>query len=529
MSLLDKATIITTPTAHSNGVLHSIKGGTVADFDVVRGSAATRVNAEGLIEDISVLSGELVTNGDFSNGTTSWTLGTGWSISDGVANFLSNGNGNITQPNLYVIGKTYKITFTISNYVEGYLRVLNLDNSNSHLVSGNGVYSFTDVATATSMALQGTFSPSNFSIDNISVVEVIDATNIPRIDYTTGEGVVLLEPQSTNLFPYSEDFSVSDWSKNRVTINSNQNISPNNKLNASKMIETAVSGNHQITKKAHSVNGSFTNSVFAKKGENNYLILGIWDGSSETIAWFDLENGLIGTVQGTSTQTIEKFGDYYRCSVTFDISASGGYELIGMSNTDGLRNYNGDGTSGVYIWGAQLEALSYPTSYIPTSGAIATRLADKVTGAGDATTFNSTEGVLYAEMSIDTTLGVGSDITLIDSSNAADFIRFTNDGATNKVNMYFRYNGVSNFHTFIGDTTIFKKYAIQWGNGEVNYYVNGVLRETDFTTMPTLNVFDKLHFSQVGSSNRAFTGKVKSVITFNTALTDEELTCLTTI
>ena len=74
MSLLDKATIITTPTAHSNGVLHSIKGGSVADFDVVRGSAATRVNAEGLIEDISILSGELVTNGDFTNGSTGWSL-----------------------------------------------------------------------------------------------------------------------------------------------------------------------------------------------------------------------------------------------------------------------------------------------------------------------------------------------------------------------------------------------------------------------------------------------------------------------
>ena len=72
MSLLDKATIITTPTAHSNGVLHSIKGGAVADFDVVRGSAATRVNAEGLIEDISTLSGELVTNGDFRT-DTDWT------------------------------------------------------------------------------------------------------------------------------------------------------------------------------------------------------------------------------------------------------------------------------------------------------------------------------------------------------------------------------------------------------------------------------------------------------------------------
>jgi len=407
MSLLQKATIITTPTAHSNGVLHSIKGGSVADFDVVRGSAATRVNAEGLIEDV--------------------------------------------------------------------------------------------------------------------------ATNIPRIDYTTGEGVVLLEPQSTNLFPYSEDFSVSDWSKNRVTINSNQNISPNNKLNASKMIETAVSGNHQITKKAHSVNGSFTNSVFAKKGENNYLILGIWDGSSETIAWFDLENGLIGTVQGTSTQTIEKFGDYYRCSVTFDISASGGYELIGMSNTDGLRNYNGDGTSGVYIWGAQLEALSYPTSYIPTSGAIATRLADSVTGAGDATTFNSTEGVLYAEI-----------VALVEADGARRFITLNDGTSSNAVVLRYEETGViharyqidgvaqcsMSFATTITDT---HKVAFKYAENDFSLWIDGVEVGVDGVgNVLATNTINNIDFDS-GNGNFPFYGKVKSLITFDTALTDAELECLTTI
>jgi len=412
MSLLQKATIITTPTAHSNGVLHSIKGGSVADFDVVRGSAATRVNAEGLIEDV--------------------------------------------------------------------------------------------------------------------------ATNIPRIDYTTGEGVVLLEPQSTNLFPYSEDFSVSDWSKNRVTINSNQNISPNNKLNASKMIETAVSGNHQITKKAHSVNGSFTNSVFAKKGENNYLILGIWDGSSETIAWFDLENGLIGTVQGTSTQTIEKFGDYYRCSVTFDISASGGYELIGMSNTDGLRNYNGDGTSGVYIWGAQLEALSYPTSYIPTSGAIATRLADSVTGAGDATTFNSTEGVLYAEMAALKGLSATANrtISLSDSTNGNQIRFYFPINVENQIKIRVDVGGstiyVSDYNIATSETPI--KLAFRYSPNGMDVYGNGALVSSSLLFPNFTNNLNRLQFKRGDAqSGEDFYGKAKALAVFNEALTDSELECLTKI
>ena len=88
MNLLEKATTITTATAYDNGKLHSVKGGSVADFDVVRGSAATRVNAEGLIEDISILSGELVTNGDFAT-DSDWIKSSQTTISNGSSNILS--------------------------------------------------------------------------------------------------------------------------------------------------------------------------------------------------------------------------------------------------------------------------------------------------------------------------------------------------------------------------------------------------------------------------------------------------------
>jgi hypothetical protein len=64
-------------------------------------------------------------------------------------------------------------------------------------------------------------------------------------------------------------------------------------------------------------------------------------------------------------------------------------------------SYSGDGTSGVYIFGAQLEEGSYPTSYIQSeAGGTVSRVADAVTGAGDATLFSSvnSSGVLYAEI-----------------------------------------------------------------------------------------------------------------------------------
>ena len=180
MSLLDKATIITTPTAHSNGVLHSIKGGSVADFDVVRGSAATRVNAEGLIEDISILSGELVTNGDFSNGSTGWTLGTGASIVDGKA-VLTNGVDNTYQIFQAISGlntKRLKVTFDVSNFSGG----AEIRYPLRHNINANGSYSFEGIGDFDRVQFQAkSGATTSFNIDNISVVEVIDATNIPRI------------------------------------------------------------------------------------------------------------------------------------------------------------------------------------------------------------------------------------------------------------------------------------------------------------------------------------------------------------
>ena len=172
MSLLDKATIITTPTAHSNGVLHSIKGGSVADFDVVRGSAATRVNAEGLIEDISTLSGELVTNGGFDT-DTNWAKELGWSISGGRLIGTSVTTGLAFQSNAVEANKSYKATYDV---------VVTSGSIGLYFDGGTGYKgTVTTTQTVTVFFKATTASPlyfrsdtSNFtgSIDNISVVEV---------------------------------------------------------------------------------------------------------------------------------------------------------------------------------------------------------------------------------------------------------------------------------------------------------------------------------------------------------------------
>ena len=495
MSLLDKATIITTPTAHSNGKLHSIKGGSVADFDVVRGSAATRVNAEGLIEDISTLSGELVTNGDFSNGSTGWTEGTGWSVSDGTANCDGTNLAYLTQASIIFTGVSYKVQFDIVDYTSGSIKYR--DNGLVGGQSFSGVGSYTDYVVAGGGQFR--LMSENFigSIDNVSVVEVIDATNIPRIDYTDGTASILLEPQSTNLLTYSEDFSQWATSGNAV-VSDDFAISPNGNINASKFTFDGTT-NSTVNNTIPVTDGiPYTFSVWLK---NNDL-------SDATKVWIGLS---------TATQ-----GEYVTVTNVWK-------RFVITSTSNGTVEYPRVQTSevgSIFAWGAQLEALPYATSYIPTSGAIATRLADAVTGAGDATTFNSTEGVLYVEASL-----------LSDSIN--DSRISISDGTSVENRITFRYLDNNEFNAQIGFTNGFSetvtlnsivdynKIALVYNSTNASLFVNGFKVATD--TMSALSGLSQLQFNRFGGTANDFYGKVKSVITFDTALTDAELECLTTI
>jgi hypothetical protein len=95
----------------------------VTDFTFSRPSGATRVNSQGLIEEVSLLGAEQITNGDFTTDTV-WSKGAGWTISDGTANVNTTGTFSIAQPAGIVLDKTYRVTYTIKNYVSGQIRTV---------------------------------------------------------------------------------------------------------------------------------------------------------------------------------------------------------------------------------------------------------------------------------------------------------------------------------------------------------------------------------------------------------------------
>jgi len=196
------------------------------------------------------------------------------------------------------------------------------------------------------------------------------------------ESVAFRQDIRTNLITYSEDFSDASWTKSNSSITSNSVISPDGSLNAFKLVESATTATHRLLSNNFSVisGNTYTLSFFIKKGETNFFqILFGSTGFGNTHANFDLNLGEVGDLSGVNaSSSITSFAnDWYKCTITADSNLTTSSALciaLPISSKTAVRqeNYTGDGTSGVYIYGAQVEQQSYATSYIPTSGTAVT-------------------------------------------------------------------------------------------------------------------------------------------------------------
>jgi hypothetical protein len=122
--------------------------------------------------------------------------------------------------------------------------------------------------------------------------------------------------------------------------------------------------------------------------------------ASSRQAYFDLNTGITaGLVNATSTITAVGNG-WYRCSITFVSTAEASYRFaVWLLSNDIGATYTGNGYSGIFIWGAQLEVGAFPTSYIPTVASQVTRSADgaSMTGANFNSWYRADEGTVFIE------------------------------------------------------------------------------------------------------------------------------------
>ena len=486
-NLLQKASIITTPTAYDTGKILSVKP-------------------------VQTYGPELVTNGDFAT-DSDWTKGTGWTISGGKANCDGTqvGNTNIYQSISLVVGKSYKVTYELSNVTFGSAKIVFGDTGGT-LRSSSGIFTeYYTFVSGSNFYIQGN-STFNGSIDNVSVKEALNAdfdftrnssatrvgsngliqdvaSNLPRIDYTGGVGSWKFEPQSINVLPYSENFSHSSWVKNDVTIQSGY-IAPDGTNSAYKV--TKIGSNAHLVNTTTGGNTA-TKSIFAKTTSGTGTII--------------LFNNV--TTYFTITEEWQRF-DIQHNGLDFFYAA----DFRGASTL-----------TEIIIWGAQSEALSYPTSYIRSNiGSATTRLADAANNAGSSDLINSTEGVLYAEISALANDGTKRYISLNNGTNNYD------------VRIYFDVDGyISVLSKVAGTTQVFlqsnsytqtdlNKIAFSFKENDFAFWVNGVEVATDTSGITSpVNTLNQLSFF---GNNLPFYGNTKSVAVFKEALTDLELECL---
>ena len=468
---------------------------TIAEqFTFARGSEATYVDAQGLIKSTNVLGSELVLNGNFSS-DTDWVKGTGTTISGGTANFSSAGSIGLYQ-NIGTQTGYVKVEFTVTSYTSGTLNVYSGSNQSvgNINVSANALGTYTAYVDRTGGNVNIVFGSSdNFigSIDNVSIKEVITATNTPRLDYSTGAEAFLLEPQSTNLFTYSELFSNSSWLKSQATATLTSEISPSGTTNN---VYNYVGNDANIYTTSQAINIEYTISCYVKS-----------NGQGKDTFTLRLGNDRSGVFTATS--------EWKRYSFTHTPTTS-----VFSISTNALLDAD------ILIWGAQLEQKSYATSYIKSEGSQTTRNQETCINATPE--INSEEGTLYAEIA-----ALSNDLT---------FRTITlSDGTTNN-NVGFGYRNNSNvIYTFlqgvinsssivaVSDITSVNKIAIKYKSGDFSMFVNGIKVFTS-TTAFTLTGLNELSFDN-GAGAANFFGNTKDVQVYTKALSDAELIKLTTI
>ena len=615
----------------------------LADFDFTRNSSATRVNPDYLIQDVSILSSNLVQNGNFSelsselvvNGNfatdSDWNK-TQATISNGVANISSDGSyAAIDQSNVSVIGKTYlysidvksitgtmqfrlgsgtdvdittigiktgyivansttleikrksgagEINATIDNVSvkqvdpndywtisSGAAIGLNKLNINADAfnffaeqtvltnglnykvtldaivtsgdiliytgtqfatINSSGTYTFNFISNSTKIRFRSSGSALIGSITNISVIEV-QQTDIPRLDYTNGTASILLEGQSTNLITYSQDFSNSYWTKSGASVTSGF-VSPDGTNNAYKLVEDSANSRHFINSAEFLTPGTvYSSSVFVKPNGRNKIAFRE-NAQTGNYAAFNLSNGtLIGT-NGVSASIESMSNGWYRINyqITSGASIVLGFELLSDSYTSGdpfSNPYQGNGTSGIYIYGAQVEQQSYATSYIPTSGSTITRAAETLNNAGNSDLINSTEGVLYAEIKgfvndalsrpISISDGTTSNrINLFFPASQTQVVGRVNSGGVTVADML--YTGINQ--------SLFNKIAVKYKENDFALWINGIEVLTDTSGAAPVGL-KELAFDNAAATK--FQGRCKTVAVFKEALSDTELACLT--
>ncbi len=470
-----------------------------------------------------------------------WSTSAGWVINENKIVKTGSTDGVATQSNPIINGKTYKYTFTVSGRTQGNLCFrLGHTHHQSDVdlrVSNNGTFEKIAVANGVTIFLQAEYGFDGY-VTNISVQEI--QVDTPRIDFTDSpKGALLLEPSSTNKAIHSENLQASS-SWNGASTEYNVAVAPDGENTADVAIRNGDNTTRPYVSRQVSISpnsGVRTYSVFVKKSVGDFIALrlqAIYPDRVEFLFQFSTETFTAEDPAGVGNMTIESFSfdkcvdGWYRLKFTINSASTSPALYFSPRSTSGVIDATDiDGSAKVLIWGLQLEENSFATSYIPTYGTTATRLAETCINSGSEQDFNSEEGVLYAEVSANVD-GGHRQITVSDGTTNNRVMINTLGGSNNTIRGQVRATGSgtsSQSDYYSGDITQFHKVAVKYKQNDFAMWVDGVEVATDTSGNAPVGL-DRLNFNQAFTGND-FYGKVRNLRVFKRALSDTELYFLT--
>ena len=564
MSLLDSASLICTPNGYKEGKLYSvIPSDGSGDMSVVRATTATRVNSAGLVELVPynlVQYSEQIDNAAWgkvnatitSNATTApdGTLTAdkfestsaspdtqffqvinspsntiSFYAKEGNINILSVWIGGLVSFNLNT-GTVTAGTATMENAGNGWWRCIISTTYNvfnpffSTTASGQFVYVWG------CQANEGTILPYQKTETRL---------NIPRLDYSNGTcPSLLVEPQRTNILTYSSSFDNAAWTKGNGTVTANATTSPSGITNADKFAEDSSTDAHYFgNDTATATSGqSVTFTIFAKQSERSWIAIRLYSGFGSIFGYYNIANGTLGTIGAGGVGNIEDYGNgWYRCSLTITmVSNSVCLPYVFSSTGNGTITFTGTTGSGVYVYGAQLEVGSYPTSYIPTTSASVTRNADVISKTGISSLIGQTEGTLFWEGQ-GNTQAVGNDLWLFESSvnDTDNAVLLYYVHSSGYINCYIN-NGSSYVNLGVPMTiTDNNKVAVGYKSGDFVMYVNGAQVDSNTSATAIPSTMNQVAFNKWTGITGVQKQSMKAAALWKTRLTNTQLATLTSL
>ena len=389
----------------------------------------------------------------------------------------------------------WRIGFTdIGNGGISYMHIYPTDVAGSQNVTANG----TDGILIWGAQLEYGLVARDYIKTTTTAVEGGITDNVPRLDYTDSScPALMLEPQRTNLYTYSEYGGI--WNKTLATITDNYAVSPEGVQNAFRANFSSNSGLIYVSGTG-AIGGDNTLSVWAKSNT----------GTDQVFRFFANGNTLKSD-NFTATTEWQRFTYTHNCTAV----------------TAGITGNSAGGTSDILFYGFQQEAGSYATSYIPTYGSSVTRNADSAIKANIPSLIGQTEGTIFIEFEADE--DIPQNMNLINFNNSTQASVLIAKRLTGQIRAQVFAAGVSALNinsVAVSGTT---KVAFGYKSGDSVLYVNGVALSNSSTFTFNGTLTEVIFPAHQAYFNYGHKYSVNQSMIFKTRLTNEELATLTTI